>query len=489
MERYELVRRSVLVDGMSLREASREFAVNRRTAKKMAQSPLPPGYRMEKPRAKPKPGGFLPVIEEILADKLKEYPGKQRLTALKVYERLRDDHGYTGGYCQVRRTIKALRERSREAFIPLEDLPGEAQADFGESVVEIAGQRMTGHGFFCLLPQSDVWFKQVYPRENLESFLDGHEKAFKFFGMVPKRMLYDNAGYAVKPQGKPLVGRDRELTQGFSELKCAFLFEAEFAAPRKGNEKGSVERRVGTLRSRLMTPVPKADSWEDLNEHLLAEALKNKEAKAEAFAKDAAAMLPLVDYEPCRLVSAKPDKLGLVQFENCFYSVPAYGPTTVLVKATPFEIRILSSNQTIAVHKRIFEKGRISTDLSHYIDVLEHKPRAVRTATPVLQAGLPDVFELYRRKVYDNTGVGDRKFVAILRLSLDLGKEQLAAALKTALASGALDPSDVRLLVLKQTEAPPVSLCMAWKSPTNQEPPKVERPPLSDYTMLLAVCS
>ena len=487
MERYELVRRSVLVDGMSLREASREFAVNRRTAKKMAENPVPPGYRLEKPRAKPKLGGFLPVIEEILADKAKDYPGKQRLTALKVYERLRKDHGYTGGYCQVRRTVKALREKSREAFIPLEDLPGEAQADFGESVVEIAGQRMTGHGFLCVLPQSDVWFMQVYPRENLESFLDGHEKTFKFFGLVPKRMLYDNAGYAVKPQGKPLAGRDRELSQGFLELKCAFLFEAEFAAPRKGNEKGSVERRVGTLRSRLMTPVPKADSWEDLNGRLLAEALRNKEAKAEAFAKDAAAMLPLADYEPCRLVSAKPDKLGLVQFETCFYSVPPRGPREVTVRATPFELQILSSKETIAVHKRLFEKGRISTHLAHYIDVLEEKPRAVRTAAPVLQAGLPDVFELYRRKVYDNTGVGDRKFVAILRLSLELGKAPVAGALKTALATGALDPADVRLLALRETEPPPVSLCMAWKSPANQEPPKVERPPLSDYTMLL-VC-
>ena len=99
MERYELVRRSVLAEGMSEREASREFDVNRRTVKKMLEHPVPPGYRQERPRAKPKLGPFLGKIEEILADK-ESYAGKQRLTATGVYERLRKDRLSHKRFCR-----------------------------------------------------------------------------------------------------------------------------------------------------------------------------------------------------------------------------------------------------------------------------------------------------------------------------------------------------------------------------------------------------
>ena len=97
-----------------------------------------------------------------------------------------------------------------------------------------------------VLPQSGVWFMRLYPAENAESFCDGNASAFSFFGGVPTRIVYDNAGYSVKRGSGPLKGRERELCTLFSELRSAFLFEAAFAAPRKGNEKGSVERHVGT---------------------------------------------------------------------------------------------------------------------------------------------------------------------------------------------------------------------------------------------------
>ncbi len=96
MERYELVRRSVLIEGMSGREASREFAVNRCTVKKMVEHPFSPGYRQDKPRPKPKLGPFLDKIEEILGDPAAHgFAGKQRLTALGMYLRspLESDQG------------------------------------------------------------------------------------------------------------------------------------------------------------------------------------------------------------------------------------------------------------------------------------------------------------------------------------------------------------------------------------------------------------
>jgi hypothetical protein len=282
-----------------------------------------------------------------------------------------------------------------------------------------------------------------------------------------------------------MKGRDRVLTGAFGELVSTFLFEPVFAAPRKGNEKGAVERRVGLLRSSLMVPVPSAGSFAELNSMFDARALGNKQ-RCDVFTQDALALLPLREYMSCRLVACKADKLSLIRFDGSSYSVPTnYALRPLLVRATPFGVEILSSKRVVATHERSLEKGRVVTDLAHYVDLLMRKPRAARTALPVLQAGLPDAFEAYRRRVEDGTGHGDRQFVAILALRVQYGSEVVAAALRAAATMGLKDPADVRLLVLKDTETPHQILCTNWKLPQGRKAPTVERAPLSQYTSLL----
>ena len=77
LDTYELVRRSVLVSGMSERAAAREFGLNRRTVAKMVDEPVPAGYQLSKARKKPKLGPFLSRIEEILLGD-ESAPCKQR---------------------------------------------------------------------------------------------------------------------------------------------------------------------------------------------------------------------------------------------------------------------------------------------------------------------------------------------------------------------------------------------------------------------------
>ncbi|MBA3243208.1 MAG: IS21 family transposase [Acidobacteria bacterium] len=469
---------------MSKREASRTFGVNRRTVTKMAEHPLPPGYRLVEPRKKPRMQGFEARIDDILRVDETE-PRKQRHTATRIFERLRDEFGYLGGYTQVRTYVAAKKIGAREVFLTLAHLPGEAQADFLEAVVEIGGVRVKVHCFLLVLPHSGVWFMRIYPRENSESFVDGNVAAFRFLGGAPRCVVYDNPAYAVKRGTGPMKGRARETVAAFSELRSAFLFEAVFAAPRKGNEKGSVERHVGTLRQSLLVPVPKASSFEELNRVLLAKALAFKE-NSPTFGEDAVALLPLADYEPCRLVACKADKSSFVRFDGNAYSVPTnFAHRSLVVRATPFQIHVLSAKEEIAVHERSLGKGRMVTDLAHYVDLLARKPRAVRTSLAVLQAGLPDRFELFRRKVEDGTGEGDRRFVGVLKLSVEFGPERVADALGVAMATGVKEAADIRLLVMRQTEALPATLCMDWKLPSGQRSPAVERPPLSEYTGLL----
>jgi transposase len=482
---YEMVRRSVLVQGKSVSEVSRALGLNWRTVKKMLEEPVPPGYRQRSARARPVLGPYIEIIEEILA-KDKEAPHKQRHTGRHIFERLRKDFGYKGGATQVRDYVSELRASAKEAFIPLVSVPGYAEADFKESEVEIAGVRVTAHTFVQILPHSGSWFCRCYPRENAESFTDGHMAAFDFFGGVPLRCTYDNAAYSVKRGSGPIKGRARTLTDSFAELKSAYLFEADFANPRKGNEKGSVERNIGVIRSRLFVPVPKAASWEELNRVLLEKAEANRQA-AELFKEDAAALLPLRSYQPSFLRTAKVDKLSLVRYENCFYSVPTrLVGRSLLVRSTPFEIEVLNGKEQVAKHPRLYEQGRIATELAHYIELLELKPRAVARALPVIQAGLPVEFEAFRRRVEDGTGTGDRRYVGVLKMLTQFGVQPVRKALVTALSSGITEPSDINLLVLREMEGPSPAPVLRVGS-SHGHSPVVERPPLSEYEQLMAV--
>ncbi len=126
------------------------------------------------------------------------------------------------------------------------------------------------------------------------------------------------------------------------------------------------------------------------------------------------------------------------------------------------------------------------TELAHYLDALELKPRAVRTATPVLQARLPEEFEDYRRKAEKDGASGDRRFVATLRLAAEFGVERMAKALARANALGVKEPADIRLMMIRESEAPAAGLCTPWSMPDGLAAPSVVRPPLTDYAGLLA---
>jgi transposase len=464
---------------------ARDLGIDRRSVGKMLKNPVPPGYRLQGPRSRPVLGPFEEKIREYVEADEKE-PLGQRRTAKKIFETLRDEHGYPGGHTQVQMFVAELKKKPKEAFVPLVSVPGEAEADFNEEFVEIAGRRVKAHSFLMVLPYSGVWFKVCYPAENAESFADGHARAFRFFGGAVVRCVYDNAGYSVKRGSGPMKGRDRELTDSFATLQSVFLFRAEFAAPAKGNEKGSVERAIGALKRSLMSPVPKADSFEELNEMLMQKALANKAAHAEKFAEDTARLLPLPDYEPCRLEERLVDKLSLVRFETCSYSVPTdLVGRSLKVRATPFKLEILDLNRIVASHERCYEKGRIKTNLLHYLNLLERKPRAVNSALPVVQAGLPMSFEAFRKRVVDGTAEGDKRFVGVLVLLKDHSVNQVADALEIANARGICEAAAIRCLLMRGTEEPAASLCMEWKLPDGRQAPTVEHPPLRQYDALL----
>ncbi len=109
-------------------------------------------------------------------------PKKQRHTAQRIFERLRDEHGFTGGITVVTDYVREKKRRTQEVFVPLSHSPGHAQVDFGEALGEISGVRCKLHYFAMALPHSDAFFIEAYPAETIEAFCDGHVTAFAFFG-------------------------------------------------------------------------------------------------------------------------------------------------------------------------------------------------------------------------------------------------------------------------------------------------------------------
>ena len=257
-------------EGLSRREAARRFGIDRKTVAKMLMFSVPPGYQRSGPPSRPKLDGFAGIIDRILEED-RTTPRKQRHTAKRILERLRDEHGFTGSYTIMKDYVRERRVRSREMFVPLAHPPGHAQVDFGEALAVIGGTERKAHFFAFDLPHSNALFVKAYPAETSEAFCGGHVAAFAFFGKVLLSILYDNTKLAV---ARILGDGMRQRTRTFSELQSHYLFEDRFGRPGKGNDKGKVGGLVGYARRNFLVPIPHAESFETLNARLEGHSLR-----------------------------------------------------------------------------------------------------------------------------------------------------------------------------------------------------------------------
>jgi transposase len=462
MDQWADIRRRVLIDGESKRSVQRRYKIHWKTLQKILNQPEPPGYRQSRPRAKKKLGPFLPIIEEILRQD-QQAPPKQRHTAKRIFERLRDEHGYAGGLTVVKEAVQARRQQHAEVFVPLAHRPGEAQVDFGHAEIALGGVPTKAALFVMTLPYSDALFCCAFPKECTEAFLEGHRRAFDFFGGVPRRISYDNSKIAI---AKVTGGRTREVTREFQRLRSHFLFAAHFCLVRRANEKGHVENLVGYARRNFLVPVPAVPSFEALNTELLAKCredlrrrVRGKPAgKADLLAEEAAALLPLPKqaFEARRVETAKANSLSLVRFDGNDYSVPtAYAHHAVTVVGGIDEVRLVAAGRVVARHRRCWGKEQTRLDPVHYLALLERKPGALDFARPLEGWDLPDCFAVLRRRLEGElASQGTREFIKVLRLLEAAPVPQLAEAIEYALGVGATSADAVRLTLEHRREQP-----------------------------------
>ena len=463
---YARVRYACHVEGKSIREAARVFGLHRSTVRKMLRYSVPPGYQRSHPRSRPKLDPFTGIIDEILESD-RSGPRKQRHTAKRIFERLREEHGFTGGYTIVKDYVRERRLRLREMFVPLTHPPGHAQADFGQAAVVIGGTEQAVHFFVMDLPHSDASFVKAYPAERTEAFCDGHNAAFAFFGGVPLSVLYDNTKIAV---ARILGGGKRERTRAFTELQSHYLFEGRFARPRKGNDKGKVENLVGYARRNFLVPVPRFESFKALNAHLEMQCRKRQGARLrghtetirERLERDRGALsqLPGSPYDACEKVATRVNSLSLVRYRTNDYSVPAsYGHREVLVRGYVDEVVISCGAEVIARHARSYEREEFIFNPLHYLALIEHKTRALDQAAPLAGWELPEDFPALRRLLEARmASAGRREYVQVLRLLETFRLEEVHAGVREALRLGVIGFDAVKHLVLCHIEKRPPRL-------------------------------
>jgi transposase len=453
-------------DGASIHELARTFHHSRYKIRQILREAQPRPYTRSKSPPAPVLGAFHALIDGIRADD-EQAPPKQRHTAMQVFRRLRDEHGYPGGYNAVRRYIARQRRVHRETFIPLAHDPGQRlEADFGHIYVDFPDRRRLVPVLIAAWSYSHYGFALALPTERTEAILTGLVEAFAFFGCVPRELWWDNPKTVV---AQIFSGRERRPNAYYAALASHYTFEALYCMPARGNEKPHAETRVRVLQQQWGTPVPRVADLNALNLHLrqccVREAERTvqgyEETIGQRFARDRAAALalPAYPFDTCVVQAAQVDKYQTVRFDTNRYSVPrgcAY--QNVTVKGYVERVEVTAADQVVAQHVRSYGGNEHVLDPLHYLAALGRRPAALDHAPVLKNWALPECFGRLRAALEERHGVrsGIRHYIRVLQLLAEHPLTRVQQAVQQCLSEGVLVAERIEALTTRLAQAGPV---------------------------------
>jgi len=240
VDKIERIRQAYYVEGKSMRQIEREYHHSWRTIKKALASPEAGQYTLKEAREAPVLGPYKARIRELLAEN-EQLPGKHRLTGHRIFQLVQQE-GYQGSESGVLVYLWQLRKAKRKVkvYLPLEFEPGQdAQVDWGEAQVLLAGEQVTVQLFVMRLCYSRKIFVMAFPSQKQECFYAGHVAAFEYFGGIPRRLSYDNLKTAVKRVVQIASGNYRNGSFCFGATTC---LRAIFARQGRATKKGGWKR-------------------------------------------------------------------------------------------------------------------------------------------------------------------------------------------------------------------------------------------------------
>jgi transposase/DNA-directed RNA polymerase subunit K/omega len=321
-------------------------------------------------------------------------PARERLTAQRLFELLRAE-GYEGAYDSVQRHVREWRRQQSQqgpVFIPLWFAPGEAyQFDWSHEVVVLGGVTTTIKVAHIRLCHSRMFLVRAYPRESQEMVFDAHDHAFRLFGGMCRRGIYDNMATAVDTV---FVGKERRFNRRFLRMCSHYLVEPTACTPAAGWEKGQVENQVGNAREHLFTPRLHFADYAELNAWLEARCLAQVRESAHPEQTDKsvwqvfeAERASLIEYrgpfDGFREIEVAVSKSSLVRFDHNRYSVAVKAARrTAQLRVYADRVVVWCAGEVVGEHARRFGRGQTAYDPWHYLPVLARKPgTATRSAT------------------------------------------------------------------------------------------------------------
>lgn len=471
MERIQYITGIDQFEGLSLRGICKKTGHHFDTVKKYVDQD---SWNEEiKPRKKreSKLDPLKPVIDKWLKDDLK-MPRKQRHTGTHVYDRLSKEKEFKGRLLVGKQTVinyvtktkKELCKSTYDTAILGYHPFGQAQVDFGDVYAFNSNGILTKHYELVIsFPASNGGYVQLCKSQNAECLLEGMQRIFEYMATkskngrtgVPTRILFDNMSSAV---AKILPQRGRKLADSFARFVLHHKFKAVFCNPNKGQEKGSVENKVGYKRRNFFVPVPTIIDLVEFNKNLLnlcdedmnREHYQKKELICDLFKADLEVMMPLPKerFKVTRLEKAKTDKYSFVQFDNNKYSTaPEYNRCEMWLEISADEVRILNDKyEEVVVHKRQY--GQMTApivDWIKYLSAISRKPNAFKYTSFFKE--LPIVWQEY----FNNADYDDSKRMLSV-LTPIIGDGKLAEATIAMEVGNIRTPDDFVLMFRNLTE-------------------------------------
>lgn len=483
VELFAAVRRDSRIEGLSVRALARKYGVHRRMVREALSSAWPQPRKKQPPR-RSRLDPFKPVIDAMLRADL-DAPRKQRHTARRIFDRLVAEQEMEGiSYATVSDYVSWRRADVRreaglapaQVFIAQSHRPGaEAEVDFGEVWVRLAGRSTCCYVFTFRLSFSGKAVHRVFASCGQEAFLEGHVHAFGVLGGVPTgKVRYDNLRSAVRR----VLGfaRSRVENERWVAFRSHFGLDTFYCQPgiEGAHEKGGVEGEIGRFRRNHLVPVPEVDSLAELN------ALVDEWDAADddrrigsrphtvgehfAIEQPLLAPLPAEPFETGRLFTPRVDRFSQVTVRMNQYSVPIRligRKVRVLLHAS--ELVIFDGRREVARHDRVIGRGRQQLELDHYLEALVRKPGALPGSTVLEQARAAGKFtpghDAWWAAVRKARGdaEGTRALIQVLLLHRSMAHDHVVAGIATALTAGALTPDAVAVEARKAAQTDQVT--------------------------------
>lgn len=478
------IRRLYFADRLPKKQIARRLSISVKTVRRALKIEGPPGP-LTRNRS-----SLIDPFKEKVASLLGKYPS---LSAVRVQEEIAKG-GYQGGITILRGYLRGVRPPRREVFLRIETEPGEeAQIDWG----------LFGDYFGCGRILSCFAFVLSYSRmmtlvwtfsQKLEDLLRAHKRAFHFFEGVPKKALYDNMKTVVLGR----MGKDIRFHPKFLAFAGTYLFEPVACNPRKGNEKGKVERTIGYVRKNffdgrtfrdLSDLQAQSDRWRDEIANCRIHGT-TRERPINRYQIERPLLRPLseIPFDCDQVLTVPASKDYRISFDTNTYTVPPlYAGLPLTVRANDHEVRIFKGDRLIASHLRCWGKYKSIEDPKHTEEVLEEKRRAQAAKAKDLFLSLGTEAEAYLKGLFQTPRSLPHELKKINALVTVYGKTEVLQAIHQATPFQAFGSEYLKNIILqnvtKRGEIQPAGPVDPKMRPELVDL-VVEERPLTDYTRL-----